>query len=174
MDEREAIGLARGYFLDESNVYGCAETTFIVLKEAFGLDEPMDSAPAMAFNGGVAYGGGICGAISGAAIAVGMLAERRVDSHRDAKRIARAIVAGLMDAFASEHGALDCRTLTGHDLRAPGGHDAFLASDVWRTRCMAQVETAVARLAPLGDETIWRQVVQAVPLDDPGEDRAAR
>jgi C_GCAxxG_C_C family probable redox protein len=174
VDEREAIAAARGYFLDDRNLYGCAETTFIVLKEAFGLDEPVDASPAMAFNGGVAYGGAICGAISGAAIAVGMLAERRAASHPEAKRIARGIIADLMDEFAGKHGALDCRTLTGFDLRAPGGHDAFLESDVWRTRCMAQVETAVALLAPLGDETVWRRAVAALPIEQVGPGSGGR
>ena len=49
-------------------------------------------------------------------------------------------------------GALDCRDLTGYDLRAPGQHDAFVAAGVWRELCMRQVEFAVTRMAPLADE----------------------
>ena len=44
----------------------------MVLKAAYGLDDPMDPAAAVALNGGVAYSGGLCGAITGAALAVGM------------------------------------------------------------------------------------------------------
>jgi C_GCAxxG_C_C family probable redox protein len=159
MDEREAVKLARRYFLDERNVYGCAETTFIVLKQAFGLDDPTDSSPAMALNGGIAYSGGACGAISGTALAVGMLAERRVDDHRTAKRIARRIVLRLMDEFRAEHGAIDCRELIPFDLRAPGGHDAFIASGIWRERCMDQIEFALHRSVALADRAHWDRVV---------------
>jgi len=161
----EAVRIAQSYFLDERNVYGCAETTFVVLKGAFGLDEPMDSAAAMALNGGIAYGGGTCGAITGAALALGILAARRVDDHREAKRIAREMTARLMDDFRAEHGTLDCRALIGYDLRAPGGHEAFIAGGAWRDGCMRQVEFAVRRLAPLADAAAWDGAVRA--LDRP-------
>ncbi len=53
----------------------------MVLKTAYGLDDPMDPAAAVALNGGIAYSGGMCGALTGAALAVGMLAERRIHDH---------------------------------------------------------------------------------------------
>src|SRR5512139_3458302 len=96
---RDPIELARGYYLDERHPFGCAETVLITLKGAYGLDDPMDSSPAVALNGGVAYSGGTCGALTGAAVAVGMLAERRIEDHARAKRVAREIVAGVMEAF---------------------------------------------------------------------------
>ncbi len=158
----DAVDLARRYYLDEGHQFGCAETALIVLKGAYGLEDPMDSSPAVALNGGVAYGGGVCGALTGAAIAVGLLAERRIDDHARAKRVAREIVAEVMDGFREAHGAVDCRSLIGYDLRAPGGHDAFLASGTWRETCMRQIEFVVARLAPLADEAAWTAAVRRV------------
>ena len=163
-DENPAawVRRAREHFLDERHHYGCAETVYVVLKAAFGLDDPTDSAAAIALNGGIAYGGGPCGAVTGAALAVGMLSEQRISDHGRAKRVAREIVAELVEAFRAEHGALDCRTLIGYDLRAPGGHDAFLASDVWRDTCLRQIESVVRRLAPLGDPVTWGRAVDDV------------
>ena len=89
-----------------------------------------------------------------------MLADRRIDDHRAAKRVARGLVARLMDDFLAEHGALDCRDLIGYDLRAPGQHEAFLASGTWRDRCMRQVEFAVTHMAPLADEDAWAVAVR--------------
>jgi len=159
MDERGAVTLARQYFLDERNVYGCAETTFMVLKEAFDLDAPTDPSAAMALNGGVAYSGGVCGAISGGAMAVGMLADRRIPDHRTAKRVARLIIADLMDEFGRAHGTVDCRGLIGTDLRAPGAHETFISSGVWR-RCIEPIEFALLRLVPLADRAHWDRVVE--------------
>jgi C_GCAxxG_C_C family probable redox protein len=113
----------------------------------------------MALNGGIAYSGGICGAISGSALAVGMLAERRLGDHVRAKRIAREIVSGVLDDFAREHGAVNCRELIGMDLRAPGAHARFVDSGIWRTRCMAQIEFALRALAPLADPEVWERRV---------------
>jgi hypothetical protein len=85
----DAVALARTYYLDGRHQFGCAETVYMVLKAAYRLDDPMDPAAAVALNGGVAYSGGLCGAITGAALAVGMLAAQRIDDHGLAKRVAR-------------------------------------------------------------------------------------
>ena len=160
MAESAVVKAARSLFLDEGHVHGCAETAFVVLKGAYCLDDPTDASAAMALNGGVAYSGGACGAITGAALAIGILAERRIDDHRRAKTIARRMVAALMDEFGAAHGAVDCRALVGYDLRAPGGHAAFMASGIWRDRCMRQIEFVVARMAALADEVAWAEAVR--------------
>lgn len=157
-----AVARARDLFLDDRNVHGCAETTFVVLKEAFGLPEAADSSAAMALNGGIAYTGGTCGAVTGAALAVGMLAQRRIPDHRAAKRAARLVTADLLGAFETGFGTSACRELIGLDLRTEEGHRAFIDSGIWRDRCMRQIEMAVARLAPLGDEGAWDATVEAL------------
>jgi C_GCAxxG_C_C family probable redox protein len=156
------VARARELFLDRSLTHGCAETTYLVLCEAYGVGDPADSSPAMALNGGIAYSGGTCGAISGAALALGLLAGRRIDDHRTAKRVARELTMRLMEGFLAEHGAIDCRDLIGIDLRAPGGHVAFIRSGAWQGPCMRQVETAIRAAAPLADEQAWEAAVRDV------------
>jgi C_GCAxxG_C_C family probable redox protein len=150
-----AIERARELFLDDRGLRGCAETAFIVLKEAFGLPDAEDSSAAMALNGGIAYSGGTCGAITGAALAVGMRAERRFADHRAAKRAARLVTADLLTAFEAGFGTSACRELIRADLHTDAGHQAFMDSGIWRDRCMRQIEMAVARLTPLADEAAW-------------------
>jgi C_GCAxxG_C_C family probable redox protein len=150
---------ARALFLDDTNQYGCAETTYLVLKEALGLPRPGDGAAAMALNGGVAYSGSMCGAVTGAALALGELAAGRVADHREAKRVARELTADLLRAFEAEFGATTCRALTGEDLRTEEGHRAFIERGAWRDGCMRQVEMAVGRLAPLRDDGTWNEAV---------------
>ena len=165
MNETDAIDTARRLFLDDANTYGCAETIFIALKEAYGLPDSGDSAAAMALNGGMAYSGGACGAISGAGMAVGLLAAQRIADHRDAKRAARRITARFMDDFEGTYGSTDCRDLIGMDIGTEEGHRAFIESGIWRDRCMRQIEFAVGRLAPLADEATWEQALH--DLDEP-------
>ena len=140
---------ARALFLDDANTYGCAEVTLISLQEHFALSPAADSSPAMALNGGVGYSGGVCGAITGAALVAGRLAGGFLPDHAAAKREARRLVQELMQGFTEEFGSVDCRTLTGYDLLAPGQHQAFIDSGVWRQGCMRQIEFAVGRLARL-------------------------
>ena len=171
-DAADAMGLARRLFLDGANTYGCAETAFIALRSAFGLPESTDPTVAMAFNGGLAYSGGPCGAITGAAMALGLLASRRIDDHVEAKQVARGITARLMEAFSDAYGSTDCRDLIGLDLGTTEGHRAFIESGVWRDRCVRQIELVVGRLAPLVDEVAWDEALREI-VDPPEPDRRA-
>lgn len=152
--EDAAVATARGCFLDSDNRYGCAESALVALRGCFDLPDAADSSAAMALNGGYAYSGGTCGALSGAGLAVGELTQRRLGDHRLAKATTRNVVQALLDDFTAEFGSADCRDLIGLDLRAPGVHDAFIASGAWRDGCMRQIEFVVRRLAPLSS-TNW-------------------
>jgi C_GCAxxG_C_C family probable redox protein len=157
-----AVAQADAYYLDEAHPYGCAETTFMTLKGIYGLDAPDDPSAAIALNGGLAYSGGPCGAITGAALAVGLLAEQRLADHARAKLVARELVHGTMEAFEAEHGATACRELIGYDLRAPGQHEAFLESGLWREACASQIRTVVAHLADLAEPEVWAAAVREI------------
>ena len=65
---------------------------------------------------------------------------------------------------------MDCRDLIGYDLRAPGGHEAFIASGIWRDGCLRQVEWVVGRLAGLADKGAWEEAVQAIEAADAARD----
>jgi C_GCAxxG_C_C family probable redox protein len=157
MADPELIERTRELFLRDDNSYGCAEVALVALQEHWSLPDPGDSSSAMALNGGVAYSGGTCGAITGAAMAVGRLAGERTADHREAKRLARSVVQRLMKAFGEAQGSTNCRDLTGYDMTAD--HEAFIRSGVWRNTCMRQLEFAVEFLAPLGDPEVWEAEV---------------
>lgn len=167
----DAVEQARELFLKDDNAHGCAETSYIVLKRAYQLPEADDSSAAMALNGGMAYAGGVCGAISGAALAVGQLAGKRIADHREAKTAAREVVMELMDRFEDQFGSTTCRGLLGLDLRKPGEHDRFIESGIWRTNCMRQIEFAVQYLADLN--AVWDDRSPAEDLND-GDGPGAR
>ncbi len=141
----DPVERARELFLTDDHTYGCAETTLVVLQERFDLPDPGDSSAAMALNGGVAYSGATCGAITGAALALGRLAARRIDGHNEAKQAAREATQRLMAEFEAEFGGISCRYLSGYDLLED--HDAFIESEVWTDVCMRQIEFAVTRVA---------------------------
>ena len=166
-----AVARAGALFLDEAHPFGCAETTFIALKEAFGLPDAADPSAAMALNGGVAWSGGICGALTGAALTVGGLVAARIPEHATAKGIAREVVAGLIDGFEAEFGAVDCRALLGREIRTPEAHAAFIESGTWRTACLRQIEFAVERLAVLVGDLRTSGGPGSAPLGGGGQEQ---
>ena len=155
MNRQQVCELARATFITETNTYGCAETSFAVLKSAFDLPNPLDTSAAMALNGGVAWTGGTCGAITGAALAVGLLTGLRVAGHKRAKRIARNIISGLISEFVTEYGATGCIDLIRLDIRNPKDHAIFIEEGIWRDICMRQIEFVVKRLYVLQDQSVW-------------------
>ncbi len=154
--------IARDLFLRDDNFYGCAETSLVALQTVYGLPDAEDSSSAMALNGGVAYSGGVCGAISGAAMAVGRLAEQRIGDHKVAKRTARRIIQKVMAEFDERFGSHNCSGLIEFDISTQQGHDDFIDSGVWRTTCMSQLEFSVGRLAGLADPDEWDRMVASL------------
>lgn len=162
LDKDEAIQKARNYFLREDNQYGCAETTYITLKDIYDISNKEDSSAAMALNGGIAYSGGTCGAITGGAMAVGELSKKRIDEHRKAKTVARRITMKIMDGFSQKYGSCDCSDLINYDISIPEEHDKFIESGVWKEDCMAQIEFVVGRLYKLYDKDCWNEIIKEV------------
>ena len=158
MSDAKPEEIARKLFLRDDNFYGCAESSLVALQRIYGFDNADDSSSAMALNGGVAYSGGICGAISGAAMAVGRLAEQRITDHKEAKRTARRIVQKVMAEFDAEFGSHNCSGLIEYDISTQEGHDQFIESGVWRNTCMKQIEFSVGRLSALADPAVWDEV----------------
>lgn len=160
MGDTSPLERVREIFDTPDTIHGCAESTFIALQEHYGLPDPEDSSMAMALNGGVAYWGGTCGAITGAALAVGRLTGTRIEDHATAKRVARRLTQRLMKDFLDEFGSLDCRDLTGYDMIAD--HDDFLTKSNWRVDCTRRLQYAVARVEGLIDPARWAAAVAEV------------
>ncbi len=88
-----------------------------------------DLAPvalARQFGGGIAGTGETCGAVTGAALALGLLDQLGGETADPAA--SRARLQDLTARFAAEFGGVRCRDLTGFDLTTVAGHDAFVAS----------------------------------------------
>lgn len=169
MPDRDPSDRVRELFLTEDNTYGCAETALITLQECVGLPRAGDSSPAMALNGGIAYSGSTCGAITGAALALGRAVAATKRDHQTAKRATRRLVQQLTSEFRARFGSTTCRDLTGYDLMRD--HDAFIADGAWRTHCTAQIEFAVSRSLDLLDASVDGYVRN--PTGDEKQSRSA-
>lgn len=113
----------------------------------FGMEHDTVPAIATAFGGGIGGTGSVCGALSGAVMAVGLRLGRREPTERDAK--AYALTQLMRRRFEAAMGHVDCRALTGLDLSTREGAKQFYASDVPRTVCMPAVGAAYAAAVEL-------------------------
>jgi C_GCAxxG_C_C family probable redox protein len=100
------------------------------------------------FGGGVAGMGEACGAITGAALALGLRDNRESETDADRPGATTDQLKALIRDFGSEFRARSCADLTGHDLSTPEGRELFMKSEI-REKCSNYVGWVCDRLAPL-------------------------
>ena len=120
----------------------CAESLLLAVGKDSGLEK--DSARfipriATGFGGGIARNGDVCGALSGAVMAIGLtLGRDGSDQSRDQCYTA---VNHFYNDFVQTFGSCKCRELTGVDFETPEGN-AIYRERVHRERCTPIVEWA--------------------------------
>lgn len=111
---------------------------------------------ATGFGGGLGRCQLVCGALTGGVIACSLAVARKRGSDRADRNGLRgetyALVRELVQAFEDRFGAVDCRTITGHDFAAPGGHQAFSDSGARDTVCRPAVRLVVEAATKLCEQ----------------------
>jgi C_GCAxxG_C_C family probable redox protein len=110
----------------------------------FGDDEACLPRVATCFGGGLGRRGEICGALSGALIAVGLRYGRRKGEGREAKERSYGRAARIVDDFRERFGTILCRELIKVDLSEPEGRETYRLENIRDEQCVEYVMTAVA------------------------------
>lgn len=105
--------------------YNCAESALLALSDDRTRVQGELQRLATPFGGGVARRGMLCGALSGALMALGLHLGRSVPGDDEAKARAYAAGEALLAAVEARFGSIQCRVLTGLDFHDPSSHDAF-------------------------------------------------
>jgi C_GCAxxG_C_C family probable redox protein len=98
---------------------------------------------ASGFGGGIGRMQDVCGAVTGAVIAIGYRASQGRTDGREIAGAARAACQTLYRGFQEKFGAVDCRTITGYDFNDVDGYQQFQQSNTKNERCHPCVEYAV-------------------------------
>jgi C_GCAxxG_C_C family probable redox protein len=129
--------------------WSCAESVVAELAHRQGIESDLLPAIATGFCGGVSRTGGMCGAVSGAVMAISLANGRKRAA--DSREPTYAAVQGLVDGFAEEFGSVNCSELLGLNLGADEGRAAFRARGLNR-RC----RSFACRAAEIAAEIIDR------------------
>ena len=108
--------------------------------QELGIESPLIPRMASAFGGGMGGLGSVCGAVSGAMIAIGLV-HGRDESWQPRDQLydlARTVYRG----FQEEMGSTLCRELTGIDLSTPEGLQQLYSSDVPQRVCLPAIAAA--------------------------------
>jgi len=108
--------------LFQSGLY-CAESVLLAIAEAKGIESDLLPKIATGFCGGVSRTCGMCGAVSGGIMAIGLFIGR--NSPAESQMPAYGTVQRFLDQFAERFGSTNCRDLIGCDLGTDEGHNYF-------------------------------------------------
>ncbi len=145
----EASDRSRAHF---ASGYNCAESVLLAVTEYLGIQSEAIPRVATPFGGGMARAQEVCGAVTGGAMAVGMLCGR--DEPKGDRAAADARVKAFMQWFRENHGDVTCRALSGVDFSDPEQSAAFRsAGGPHQTICVPLVTAATKYLCEvLGEE----------------------
>jgi C_GCAxxG_C_C family probable redox protein len=114
------------------------------------MSETQRLAIAAAFGGGIARQGEVCGALTGALLALGEAAGKAMAADPVGGRNALYERARELTAtFRETHGAILCRELTGCSLDTEAGQRAFKERDLHKGLCTGLVAFAAGQVASL-------------------------
>lgn len=129
----------------------CAESVSRALAEELGLDAPCLPRAATAFCSGLSRTGGMCGALAGAVLVIGLARGR--DAATDSLESPYALVQELMEEFKGTFGTDNCAGLLGCHLGTPEGQKFFGEQGLRETHCPRFIAFAAEKtLALLREE----------------------
>ncbi len=121
----------------------CAQSVFTAFSEGLGLDEKTAYNIAQAFGGGM-HVNGVCGAVTGAYMVLGLANPVSGESPRQGMDKIGALRDEFNRRFKELHGSLNCTELIDYDLTVPEEAMKARESGIFATKCPLFVRDAAS------------------------------
>lgn len=117
----------------------CSESVLQAVAESRGIKSELIPKIATGFCGGIARTGNMCGALTGAMMAISLVTGR--NSPTEPRELNHKLIQQLMRDFEARFGTTICRDLIGCRLDTPEGHRYFVEHNL-RAKCAGFVQEA--------------------------------
>ena len=114
--------------------YNCAQSVLMAFGDITGLDDDTAAKLASSFGGGIGRMREVCGAVSGAAMVLGLVKGCSDPDDREAKKAHYALVRGFADRFRELNGSIICRELLSGVQTTPGGDPETRTAEYYKKR----------------------------------------
>lgn len=135
---------------DIKNGFSCAQAVSTAFCEEFGINKESTAKMASPFGGGMSRTGGVCGAVSGALMVIGMKYGSSQPSDLAAKNKAYEAGKAFLKKFEEKYGSISCPRLIGFDISTPEGMKAAREKGVFETICNNIVVDSIGMLEVVG------------------------
>jgi C_GCAxxG_C_C family probable redox protein len=139
MDPHSKSHLAVSRFKDG---FSCSQAVLSAFSDSYGLDLPLSLKISQPFGGGIAHLGEMCGAVSGALMAIGLKYGRTKAEDIRAREKTYEVVRKFLDRFKDAHNTIICRELLGLNLDTEEGYKKAEEDRLFETLCPKFVRLA--------------------------------
>ena len=126
-----------------SKGYNCAQSALGAFSEQLGLDQETALKMASGFGGGIHHGE-ICGAVTGAVMAIGLKCGYFKEGDIKQKGLCDSLSNEFVERFTKENGSILCRDLLDVDVRSPSDFTTPEVRELFKTVCPEMVASASA------------------------------
>ena len=119
--------------------YNCAQSVLLIYSDDYGLEKDRALQAAVGFGGGMGRIQDVCGAISGAIIALGLASEFKEEDRRPKINEVYEKVYRYINEFSARYGTIKClELLDGCDLTSEEGQKLFRENNM-KEKCRGYV-----------------------------------
>ena len=122
--------------------YNCSQAVFSVYAEENGLDPDLARKIATSLGAGIGRTGNICGAVSGAILAIGLIHGMNRPDDTEAREKSYQLTQDFMKTFTDRYGSVSCPTLLGYHLGIPAEREEAGRKGVVKDICPRLVQGA--------------------------------
>ena len=133
-----------------SNGFNCAQAVLGAFSNDLGLDRNTAMKIASGLGGGVKTGE-ICGAVSGAVLAIGLKYGYGTDINPEAKEKTNRLVQSFHEEFRKNQSSIICREILGLDPSISDQREDILKKGLFKSTCPLAIKTSVRILSQMID-----------------------
>jgi C_GCAxxG_C_C family probable redox protein len=131
---------AMEYFDKKAN---CAQSVLWAFAPDYGMDQKTALRVATGFGGGMGRMGKVCGAVTGAYMALGLARGMSSLADQQNKPAVYGLVREFSRRFTEKNSSILCNDLLGFDISTEEGHSAAEKLGLFKSKCPAFVGDAV-------------------------------
>ena len=129
--------------------FNCSQSVLAAFASQLGIDDETALKLASPFGGGIAHQGNVCGAVTGALMALGA---QKGNATPETKEETYRLAEEYVKQFQERHGSILCRELIGYDISKPDEFQKARESSVFHDTCPGLVRDAAGLVAEFLDE----------------------
>lgn len=122
--------------------FNCSQAVLSVFCEELNYDRDLALKISTGFGGGIRKGE-VCGAVSGAIMALGLKYGHNIEGDTQTKSKAYSLTKEFINRFEEKNGTIVCKKLLGYDLSNQEEYEYLLEKEIFKNMCPVFIKDVI-------------------------------